>query len=107
MQGYILRDYLHMLWRRKWLMMGCFWGTLVPALLLLQTLPPVYESFATILYEEPKDTMIALDVGLAFYNKSGLINLAELLKSRSLAVEVAKTLPEGIVRAIKNSSTRF
>src|SRR5262245_45853367 len=100
-QGYILRDYLQTLWRRKWLMVGCFWGTLVPAIVLEKSLPPVYEASATIIYEEPKDTMIALDVALAFYNKSGLVNLTELLKSRTLAVEVARTLPRDVIRTFK------
>ncbi len=97
-QSYVLRDYFHMLRRRKWLLLNCFLGTLVPTVLWYKLSPPVYEAVATIIYEEPKDTMIALDLGQAFQNnKSGLINLAELLKSRSLAVEVARTLPKEVI----------
>jgi uncharacterized protein involved in exopolysaccharide biosynthesis len=100
-RSYTLRDYVQMLRRRKWMIMVCFLGTLLPMVLLLQILPPVYEAVATIIYEEPKDTMIALDMGQAFYNKSGLINLTELLKSRSLAIEVARTLPEEVIRTFR------
>jgi capsular exopolysaccharide synthesis family protein len=90
-----------MLRRRKWVVVLCLVATFLPAVLLLKILPPQYEAVATIIYEEPRDTMIALDVGQAFYNKSGLINLTELLKSRSLAIETAQALPEQIVQTFK------
>ncbi|MDZ7262179.1 MAG: GumC family protein, partial [candidate division KSB1 bacterium] len=97
----VFLDYLHVLRRRKWTVLLCLAGLVIPVALLNYFSTPVYEAEATIMYEEPKDTMFALDVGQPFYSKSALINMTEQLKSRTLAEEVARVLPRQIIQTLK------
>lgn len=94
-------DYFHVLRRRKWTIVLCLLGILVPDLILNQLLTPIYEARALIIYEEPKDTMFALDMGQPFYNKSATVNLSEQIKSRTLAEQVARTLPANVTASFK------
>ncbi|MCU0642976.1 MAG: polysaccharide biosynthesis tyrosine autokinase [bacterium] len=94
-------DYFLVLRRRKWTVLLCLFGILIPVIIINQLLTPIYEARALIIYEEPKDTMFALDVGQPFYNKSATINLSEQIKSRTLAEQVARTLPNDIIQSFK------
>lgn len=105
-QHSIFLDYLHILRRRKWIVLLCLLGIIIPVIILNQLLPPIYEAEAVIIYEEPKDTMFALDVGQPFYNKSATLNLAEQIKSRAIAIEVARTLPKKIFDTFKFPDSR-
>jgi len=94
----VFLDYLQVLYQRKWTVIICLLGILIPVILLNYLLTPVYEAEAAIIYEEPQDTMFALDVGQPFYNKSAVINLTEQVKSLSIAIEVAQTLPQEVIQ---------
>ncbi len=95
---YELKDYLRAVRRHKWLIGLCMIAVAIPTAIAIRFITPMYESEATILYNEPKDTMFTLDLGQAFYNKSAVINMTEFLRSRRIAIEVAQTLPEKFVR---------
>ncbi|MBN2009067.1 polysaccharide biosynthesis tyrosine autokinase [candidate division KSB1 bacterium] len=97
--------YFQIIRRRKWLIFFCTIGILIPVILVTMYIRPVYEAQATILYDEPKDTMFALDVGQPFYNKSAIMNVTEQIKSRLLARQVANSLSPEIKDLFKLPST--
>ncbi len=94
----ILLHYFQVVRQRKWTVLLCLVLVMIIAIMVNYFSTPVYEAEATIIYEEPKDTMFALDIGQVFVNKSPLVNLIQQLKSRTLAKEVAKALPLEIVQ---------
>lgn len=97
----IFLQYFQILRKRKWIILISTIGIVIPVLIITKLSTPVYEAQATIIYEEPKDTMFALDMGQPFYNKSAIINLTEQIKSRRLAREVADALPTDVVKSFK------
>ncbi|MCI0493746.1 polysaccharide biosynthesis tyrosine autokinase [candidate division KSB1 bacterium] len=97
----IFLEYFQILRRRKWIVIISMIGIIIPIATITQLTTPVFEAEATIIYEEPQDTMFALDMGQPFYNKSAVINLTEQIKSRTLAEEVAKAIPPEIIEKFK------
>ncbi|MFX0132629.1 MAG: GumC family protein [Candidatus Hodarchaeota archaeon] len=100
-QQSVFLDYFQVLRRRKWMVLLCLIGVVIPVSLWTYFSIPLYEAEATIIYEEPKDTMFALDIGQPFYNKSAMINMIEQIMSRRLAEEVAQVLPQQIIQTFK------
>ena len=94
-------EYFKVLRRRKWMVILCLIVIVLPVVLFNQLFAPVFEAEAVIIYEEPHDTMFALDMGQPFYNKSAILNLSEQIKSRTIAEEVAKTLPVQVIQTFK------
>ncbi len=101
----VFLDYLQVLQRRKRLILWCLGGVMILTLLVNQLMTPSYEAEATLIYAEPQDARFAMDADQLFFNNSGLVNLAEQLRSRSLAKEVAQALPEEIVRTVRSSTS--
>lgn len=95
-QQSLFLEYYRILLRRKWLVLFCLFAVFIPVTLYTFKATPIYEAEATIIYDEPRDTMFALDVGQPFYNKSAILNMIEQLKSRTLAKAVANALPDEI-----------
>ncbi|MFZ5519245.1 MAG: GumC family protein [Candidatus Zhuqueibacterota bacterium] len=93
----IFYDYFRIIRNRKWTILICLVIALIPTIIWNQLSTPIYEAEAMIIYEEPKESMFALDVGQPFYNRSAIINLTEQIKSRTLATEVALSMPDDIV----------
>lgn len=93
-----LVGYLYIIRKRKWVVIISLITIVFLTALFTFFTTSIYESEATILYEEPKDTMFALDVGQPFYNKSAIINMTEQIKSRTIAKQVVRELPENVVR---------
>ncbi|NLP10032.1 polysaccharide biosynthesis tyrosine autokinase [bacterium] len=100
-QSSALIDFFHLVYKRKWLIALCTMVIVIPVFIWLMTVTPIYETEASIIYEETNDTAFLLDLGQSFYSKSAILNMLEQIKSRSLATEVAKSLPEEIVRTFK------
>lgn len=100
-QGPSLIDFFHLVYRRKWLIALCTMAILITALIWLMVVTPIYETEASIIYEEANDTAFLLDLGQTFYSKSAILNMLEQIKSRSLANEVARGLPDEIVNTFK------
>lgn len=97
----LFTDYLQILRNKKWLIIFCLIVVLIPTVIWNQIAAPTYQAEAMIIYEEPKESMFALDVGQPFYNRSAIINLTEQIKSRTLAIEVAMSLPENVINTFK------
>jgi tyrosine-protein kinase Etk/Wzc len=96
-----LRDYIRILMNRKWLILFVMMTTILAVGLWTYMIIPVYEAEISLLYEEPQDTMFALDVGQPFYNKSAIVNLTELIMSRAIAEKVAAALPSQVIRTFR------
>ncbi|MDZ7376910.1 MAG: polysaccharide biosynthesis tyrosine autokinase [candidate division KSB1 bacterium] len=97
----ILLNYFQMFRRRKWAIILCLIAVVVPVTIWTFCTTPIFRAEATIIYEEPQDTMFALDMGQPFYNKSSVINMIEQIKSRRLADEVAALLPKEVISTFK------
>jgi len=102
----IFIEYFTILRRRKMMIILTFLLVFIPVMFWTFTTKPIYEAEAVIIYEEPQDTMIALDIGQAFYNKSAIMNLTEQLRSRTISMEVAQRLPEQIFELYELSETK-
>ncbi len=100
-KGSVLIDYFKILVKRRWLILGCLIAVIIPVTIWTLNLTPIYKAEASIIYEEPKDTMFMLDFGQSFYNKSAIINMIEQVQSRTLAEQVAKNLPQDIIKTFK------
>jgi len=103
-QSSTLVDYFKLIVNRKWLIALCVLVTLIPAILWIWKATPVYETEATIIYEEANDTAFLLELGQPLYSKSAILNMVEQIKSRALADEVVKRLPEAILNTFIISS---
>ncbi len=103
-----LYEVIDLLWRRRNIIMVCLAGVLLPIIIANLTLPPVYESQTTIIFEQSREPIASFDVSDAFSRKSYIVNQIEEIKARTLAEEVAslldrqtadellKEIPEGI-----------
>lgn len=93
----LLLNYFKIIRAKKWLIFLCSLViTILFAVWTFMTVP-VYEAETLIMYEEPNDTMFALDIGQPFYNKSATLNLIEVIKSYRLAERVVESLPPEVI----------
>lgn len=92
----IFIEYFRVIRNRKWQIMLCLVAILIPIGVWTYLATPVFEAEAKVIYEEPTENLFALDVGQPFYNRSAIINITEQIKSRTMAEEVALSLPENI-----------
>lgn len=95
-----LREYLAVLWRRRWLIVGATAVAALAAVLITRAATPLYEATTTVLIR-PNATGLALQESSAALLLAGsrpsLQNYVELLKSRTVMERVARRLygPEG------------
>jgi len=98
-----LYEVVDLLWRRKTLILVCLAGILLPIIIANFTLPPVYESQTTIIFEQSREPIAAFDVSDAFSRKSYIVNQIEEIKARTLAEEGAhKLAPETAAEILKD-----
>ncbi len=90
-------DYLGMLARRKWLAIGLFFGVLGLTAVSIVRTQPVYQARATFMVT-PRDEGSVLANGIPIYSSNGnyVANCIELLRSRSMAAEVAERMPDSM-----------
>jgi tyrosine-protein kinase Etk/Wzc len=94
-----IQDYIRILYRGKWIIILSFFIALILTTYITFTTDPVYEAKATVLIQGSgtKERMLFDD--FYFANQSTMItNQIEILKSRSLAEQVIKTLDLSDVR---------
>lgn len=92
-----LYDYLGMLARRKWLAVGVFAGVLGLTLASIVRTQPVYQARATFIVTPRNEGSVIADA-FSMYKPSSnyLTNCIEVLRSRSLAEEVAAHMPDSM-----------
>lgn len=102
-QQFQIQDYLRILYRGRWLILGSFLSVLLVTAYYTFTTGPTYEASATILVED--DASMEIFDGSAFTSQSTLItNQVEILRSRSLATKVVLALE---TRPYRDSLTIF
>lgn len=92
----LTRPFLILL-KRKWLILLCLIGVLVSVVTLNSIAPKIYQAYTTIIFEEQKGPGASINPFKISLTKSFIINQIEEIKSRSLADEVIKELPESII----------
>lgn len=97
----VFTNYAKILLKKKWLIIISMMAVVIPATIWTFIAKPIYEAKATIIYEEANDTAMLLDLGQSFYSKSAILNMIEQINSRTLAYDVAKSLPEEVINSFK------
>ncbi len=100
-------EVIDLLWRRKTLIVVCLLGILFPIIIANFTMPAVYESQTTIIFEQSREPIAAFDVSDAFSRKSYIVNQIEEIKARTLAEEVANKLDEATKNEILKDSGKY
>jgi tyrosine-protein kinase Etk/Wzc len=104
-----LSDYLDLLWRRRLLLGATFALVLVVAAVITARTRPLYEATTTIMVEPDNGSENLFAQGKGAWLGLGtprLANHVELLRSRSLAEQVAARLPDSIVQPIRSWQRR-
>ncbi|MBN1348929.1 polysaccharide biosynthesis tyrosine autokinase [candidate division KSB1 bacterium] len=96
-QALDLNKILHIIFRRKWLILFCLIDVMLPIIIYNHHAMPVYEANTTIVFEEQRGPAASINPFKISLNKSFIINQIEEIKSRSLAEEVAKALPRSVI----------
>lgn len=96
-----LRDYLLILYKRKWVIILCVITVTISSLVFAPTPVPMYEAFTTVLVEQPV-TATPLLKGLSAPLKSAQLETqAELITSRTVAESAVKMLRLNMMTAVK------
>lgn len=82
--------------RRKWLILGTLLGVLLLVMVYNQLATPIYKAGTTIVFEELNTPTASISSFRIAFNKNFIIKQVEEIKSRSLAEEVVKALPEDV-----------
>jgi capsular exopolysaccharide synthesis family protein len=102
-------DYLDVIWRRRGLILGVFGTVLVLAALFTARTRPVYEAAATLMAQPSSQSDILADARTPAWlgmNSSRVANHVELLRSRSMAEEVAGLLDSNAIAQLAPTSAR-
>jgi tyrosine-protein kinase Etk/Wzc len=95
------QDYLIVLKRRKWLIVGAFLTTFFAALVFSFMAQPIYESSTTLMIEEGGGVKKELfEISSFIKQETNIKNQVEILKSRTLAEAVLKSLLSSQYRKI-------
>jgi capsular exopolysaccharide synthesis family protein len=87
-----LRDYLMVLKRRRWWLLGVFAAVVGFAMWKLDRATPIYQADATIRIDEPDEDIPIISEIASLSKGSPLMTEIEILKSRSLAEKVVRDL---------------
>jgi capsular exopolysaccharide synthesis family protein len=90
-------NFVHILLRKKWLILICLVSALLPIIYYNKVSPPVYEATTKIVCEETRSTIQNFDIAQARLNKSFIENKIQELHSWSLANNVVKILPDSVL----------
>jgi capsular exopolysaccharide synthesis family protein len=100
-----LQDYLHLFWRRKWLVLLPVLCIMPWLVLFLITQPPRYSATATVLIEDTSPKILAIPEVLGPERGSDFYNTQyEIIKSRAVAEEVVEKLQLYAPQPAKNTN---
>ncbi len=93
-------EYFRVLFRGRWIIIGCFFAVVAATTFLTYRMQPVYTSSASVLMLEgdPVDAKI-LNTEALPYRKTRNMNETELLRSRRIAEDVLRSLAESPYRS--------
>jgi tyrosine-protein kinase Etk/Wzc len=90
-----LRDYLYIIYKRRWLILSCLFFVLTATSYLTFTAKPVYEAQSTIRIEPPRsgNSILSQSTNWSYYKLLGQLETEiEVVKSRSIAEQVVTRL---------------
>lgn len=90
---------IQLVYQKKWLILGCLLGVLIPILLVNYKSKPMYEVKTSIMYEHYQDVM-ENNTRFKPIDKSIINNAIEEIRSLSLASDLVLSLPGEIVNTI-------
>jgi len=93
-----LHDYIGVIIRRKWIVVGVFVAVMVGVILYNQMVSPVYEAVAVISVGEQRTMLPGVGYMMGTTGGTYLMNTVEEIKSYTLMDEVVRTLPEWVVK---------
>ncbi|RPI02741.1 MAG: hypothetical protein EHM72_03400 [Calditrichaeota bacterium] len=85
---------LEILFRRGWYVLVCVAAILLPVMYYNAAAPRIYQATTTIIYENPRPPISTVEQPYRFPVKESLLNQIQEINSRSVALEVAKALPD-------------
>ncbi|MBN1542976.1 AAA family ATPase [candidate division KSB1 bacterium] len=85
--------------RRGWVVLLTLTALMAPILYYNSSTPPVYEAYATIIFDSPPQT-VTNPAPREYTGKEMLLNSLQEIKSRAVALEVAHQLPELVLNKI-------
>lgn len=89
---------LNLLNRKKWLIIFCIVVALIPIVIYNQLSIPVYRAETVIVFDEQIGALSLINPFESVLTSSFITNQIEEIKSRSLAEEVVRSLPPGIIK---------
>jgi len=84
--------------RKKWLILICIIGALLPIIYFNKVSLPVYEATTMIVCEETRGTIPTIDITQTRLGNTFIVNQIQEIKGWSLANEVARALPESVLK---------
>ncbi len=93
--------FLDILLRRGWYLLICILAVLAPVMYYNATATKFYQASTTIIYEQPKQTVAASQQPYRYQPiKETLLNQIQEIKSRAVALETARALPDWVREAL-------
>ncbi|MGE5599117.1 MAG: GumC family protein, partial [Bacteroidota bacterium] len=87
-----LRDLIRIVWRRRWLVAALIFAAGLASYTASRLMPRVYEARSKILIIDPKSSGLSILNEISGMPKNQVANYVEILKSRSLLLDVADRL---------------
>ncbi len=92
-----VHTFLDILFRRGWYILVCILAVLVPVMYYNATATRIYQAKTTIIYENPHPSITTTQRPTRYQPiKETLLNQIQEIKSRAVAMEVAKVLPDWV-----------
>ena len=88
--------FMNILFRRGWYIVVCLVCVMLPVVIYNQTATPTYEAVSTIIFEEPR-MQVGEAISYDYKSKESIVNQIQEIKSRTVAAEVAKSLPSNVL----------
>lgn len=96
-------EFIRIMKERKWLVLSLTLLVLLPSGIITFMLPPVYEAEAIIAYGKPGEAIVVESFIEGVYSKSPIPDLMQEIKTKSLAREVALSLPDTVKRKLSQN----
>ena len=94
-----LSQFINIIWRRKWIIAGIMLLMVVPFVYINQTQEPVYEARTKLVYEINKSVLSEMSYSTVLLGSIKLSNLIEEIDSWTLMHDVAKSLPDSLIKS--------
>ena len=96
----IISQFNYIIKKRKWHIVLCVLGVLIPIIFYNETASPIYQASVSIIFEDISNPLSDNRGGyweIAFQEKL-ILNRIEEIKSRSIAADIASSLPSDLLK---------